>query len=181
MPDASSFEVRCLPLLPHLRRIAGRLCSRDDAHDLVQETMLRAARSWDSFCGDDPKPWLCRIMRNAFLNDYRARHRHERLFAKFQGDFVQACHARDLRAGEDMPSASVMAAIDQLQELGKVGERYREVVLRADLRGEKYKEIAASLDIPIGTVMSCLHRARRLLRAELADLARSEYGLSAQI
>jgi RNA polymerase sigma-70 factor (ECF subfamily) len=158
-----------------------RICrDPDTAKDLVQETLLRAMVAWDSFeQGSNLRAWLFRILTNAFINGYRKRRRHQRFAAERPGDALIALYGRDHDCTDDLDdelygnelSDEVRAA------LANLGPDYRDVVERADLRGEKYKDIAHALQLPIGTVMSRLFRARRALEAELTEYAARDYGI----
>ncbi|MGE0545433.1 MAG: sigma-70 family RNA polymerase sigma factor [Kofleriaceae bacterium] len=175
------FEVACLPHQAELYGVAMRI-SRDPnvAKDLVQETLLRAMVAWERFePGSNVRAWLFRILTNAFINGYRKRRRHQRFAVERPGDALTALYGRDQDHTDDLEetlladqlSDEVMAALDRL------GPEYRDVVERADLRGERYKDIADALHVPIGTVMSRLFRARRVLETELAGFARGDYGI----
>jgi len=176
-----AFEAACLPHQGELFGVAMRICrDPDTAKDLVQETLLRAMCAWDSFqTGSNLRAWLFRILTNAFINGYRKRRRHQRFATERPGDALAALYGRDQDCTEDLDAElfgdelcdEVKTALDRL------GPEYRDVVERADLRGEKYKDIADALDVPIGTVMSRLFRARRVLEAELAGFAARDYGI----
>lgn len=168
--------------MPHARALYGaamRLVrSPDDASDLVQETMFKAWRAFDSFeSGTNCKAWLFRILTNTFINSYRSKKRRPDeteldevedfyLYRRMGG--LEA--ARASRSAEDelmdwFSDDEVQAAIDSLPE------SYRLAVLLSDVEGLSYKEIAEDLDIPIGTVMSRLHRGRKALQKQLHDYA----------
>ena len=177
-----AFEAACLPHQAELFGVAMRICrDPDTAKDLVQETLLRAMCAWDSFQpGSNLRAWLFRILTNAFINGYRKRRRHQRFATERPGDALAALYGRDQDCTEDLEAElfgdelcdEVKTALDRL------GPEYRDVVERADLRGEKYKDIADALDVPIGTVMSRLFRARRVLETELSTYAREDYGIT---
>jgi RNA polymerase sigma-70 factor (ECF subfamily) len=177
----NAFEVACIPHQAELYGVAMRICrDPDTAKDLVQETLLRAMCAWDSFePGSNLRAWLFRILTNAFINGYRKRRRHQKFSNERPGDALIALYGRDQDRTDDLEeelcanelSDEVKGALDQL------GADYRDVVERADLRGEKYKDIADALHVPIGTVMSRLFRARRVLETELADFAARDYGI----
>ncbi|HVK78363.1 MAG TPA: sigma-70 family RNA polymerase sigma factor [Kofleriaceae bacterium] len=177
----SAFAAECLPLAGELQGTALRLTRNpDDARDLVQETLMRAMVAWSRFApGSNVRAWLYRILTNSFINGYRKRRRHQRFAAERPGDARMAVYGTaDDHTGdpttamtEDLLSDEVRAALDRL------GPDYREVVQRADLAGERYKDIADALDVPIGTVMSRLFRARRQLEADLEGYAARDWGL----
>jgi RNA polymerase sigma-70 factor (ECF subfamily) len=185
VPAASAahagFAAECLPLAGELQGAALRLTRNpDDARDLVQETLLRAMVAWSRFApGSNVRAWLYRILTNSFINGYRKRRRHQRFATERPGDARMAVygttedHTGDLAAAltEELLSDEVRAA------LARLGDDYREVVQRADLSGARYKDIADALDLPIGTVMSRLFRARRQLEGELREFAARDWGL----
>ncbi|MGN6693910.1 MAG: sigma-70 family RNA polymerase sigma factor [Aquihabitans sp.] len=149
-----------------------------DADDLVQETYLRAYRGFGGFQeGTNLKAWMYRILTNTYINSYRAKQRRpdetdldevEDLYLYRRLGGLEA--ARSGRSAEDelmdtFSEAEVKSAIEDLPE------NFRMAVLLADVEGFSYKEIAEILDIPIGTVMSRLHRGRKALQKALYDYA----------
>lgn len=152
--------------------------NRADAEDLVQETYLRAYRSYASFAeGTNLRAWLFRIMTNAHINRYRAKSRRPDetelddlddlyLYRKLGGTSQHGRSAED-ELMDMFSEAEVVAAVEALPE------NYRIAVLLADVEGFSYKEIAEILDIPMGTVMSRLHRGRKTLQQELYAYASS--------
>jgi RNA polymerase sigma-70 factor (ECF subfamily) len=170
-----------MPHQPELFGVAMRICrDPDTAKDLVQETLLRAMCAWDSFQpGSNLRAWLFRILTNAFINGYRKRRRHQRFAVERPGDALSALYGRDQDCTDDLAQALYGDELcDEVKTaLGRLGPEYRDVVERADLRGEKYKDIADALAVPIGTVMSRLFRARRVLEDELAEFAAKDYGI----
>ncbi len=176
----AEFEQIALPLLDSLYGTALHLTrDRKDAEDLVQETYLRAFRFFESFApGTNVKAWMYRILRNTFINRYRAaRARPEEVdFDKVEAAWESAVDETWLRARrlptpeeaalEGVLDEEVSAALDELPE------DYRAVVLLALVEDLTYKEVAEALSIPIGTVMSRLHRGRKLLQARLGEYAR---------
>jgi RNA polymerase sigma-70 factor (ECF subfamily) len=149
-----------------------------DAEDLVQETFLKAYRGFDGFKeGTNLKAWLYRILTNTYINAYRARQRRpaeseldevEDLFLYRRLGGLEAAQAS--RSAEDelmdlFTDAEIKEAIEDLPEA------FRLAVLLADVEGFSYKEIAEILDVPIGTVMSRLHRGRKGLEKRLYDFA----------
>jgi RNA polymerase sigma-70 factor (ECF subfamily) len=155
-----------------------------DAEDLVQETYLRAYRGFGGFeQGTNLKAWLYRILTNTFINSYRAKQRRpdeteldegENLYLYRRLGGLEAATAG--RSAEDelmdwFTDAEVKKAVEDLPE------NFRIPVLLADVEGFSYKEIAEILDVPIGTVMSRLHRGRKALQKELYEFA-SQRGLA---
>lgn len=175
------FEAQCVPHQPELYAVAMRLArDPDTAKDLVQETLLRAMVAWASFQpGSNLRAWLFRILTNAFINGYRKRRRHQRFAVERPGDALIALYGRDQDRTDDLDEVMVEGELcDEVKTaLDRLGPEYRDVVERADLRGEKYKDIADALHVPIGTVMSRLFRARRVLEVELAGFAARDYGI----
>lgn len=172
-----AFEAACVEHLDALYASALKL-TRDAtrAEELVQDTYLRALRAEDGFeWGTNLKAWLFRILTNTFINDYRHRI-HERRYAERAAveplyDEVLDRQAREHAAD---PEASLFTSFfrrDLERALDELPDEFRAVVVLADLQGFAYKEIADMLGCPIGTVMSRLHRGRRLLQRALVDYA----------
>ena len=129
--------------------------------------------------GSNLRAWLFRILTNSFINGYRKRRRHQRFATERPGDALAALYGRDQDHTDDLEETLFGDELsDEVQgALGKLGADYRDVVERADLKGQKYKDIADDLHVPIGTVMSRLFRARRVLETELATYAARDYGI----
>jgi RNA polymerase sigma-70 factor (ECF subfamily) len=176
------FERDVVPQLPGLYAAALRL-TRDptDAEDLVQETTLRAYRGFAGFQeGTNLRAWLYRILTNSFINNYRKKKREPvtvegpddvdewYLFDRLGASNVEP--SAETEVLDKIPDADVKSALEALPD------QFRVAVLLADVEGFSYKEIAEMLDIPIGTVMSRLHRGRRGLERALYDVAK-ERGL----
>lgn len=148
-----------------------------DAQDLVQETLLKAYRFIHSYQeGTNAKAWLFRILKNAFINEYRKRARQPDPI-----DYEEVVHY------QDREDASYSGYVDLRQEIfqGLMGDEvtialnhlpvdFRTVVLLCDIEGFTYEEIASIMDVPIGTVRSRLHRARNMLKEELKTYAASQ-------
>ena len=174
------FQRVALPHLGALYNLAASLTrNHRDAEDLVQETYLRAYRFFDSYTPDTQiKAWLFRILRNTFINRYRAQKvRPEEVdLERVEAGYERTVDAEFLRGHEPRsPEELVMANVldEELQQaLGALPEEYRTVVILALVEDLSYKEIAAALSIPLGTVMSRLHRGRRLLQASLLEYAK---------
>jgi RNA polymerase sigma-70 factor (ECF subfamily) len=134
---------------------------RADAEDVVQEAAIKAFQSLNRFDGREPKAWLFAIVRNEFYSLYRSRSR-----AQHQ----DIDEMTDLASPERTPEANVIAAADRDQvwsSLGKLPPEYREVLVLREFEGFSYREIADTSEIPIGTVMSRLARARAQLQNDL--------------
>jgi RNA polymerase sigma-70 factor (ECF subfamily) len=179
------FETEALRHLDALYRTALRMTrSEADAEDLVQETYIRAFRFRDQFTlGTNMKAWLFRILTNTFINTYRRKAAQPEV-TDLEGvdEFSLYRRMADDRAASSSPDpeAELLKGVvdtevtDALEELP---EKFRTTVL-LDVEGFSYKEIAEMLGIPIGTVMSRLHRGRKFLQKRLYDLAR-ERGIAA--
>ena len=177
------FERDVLPLLPSLYGGALRLTRNpQDAEDLVQETYLRAYRGFEGFReGTNLRAWMYRILTNTFINSYRKKQREPvtvsvsdedtpdwYLYDRIGSSVAQPSAESEVL--EQIPDEDVQRALEELPEV------FRMAVLLADVEGFSYKEIAEILDIPIGTVMSRLHRGRKALQRALWETVR-ERGL----
>ena len=175
------FERDAMPLMPNLYTAALRLTRNPtDAEDLVQEAFLRAYRGFGGFTeGTNLKAWLYRIVTNTFINSYRKKQREP---ATVSGDDIDEWYLYDRlgsRAVEASAETSVLESLpdeDVQRALDDLPETFRMAVWLADVEGFSYKEIAEVLDIPIGTVMSRLHRGRKALEKALWETVR-ERGL----
>jgi RNA polymerase sigma-70 factor (ECF subfamily) len=186
MADRAGFQAQAMQYAPQLYSAALRMTRRPaDAEDLVQETFLKAYRSFGTFEeGSNLRAWLYRILTNTYINMYRAKQRRPQ--ESDLGDVEDLYLYR--RIGSIEAAAASRSAEDQLFDLftddevkdalESLPENFRLPVLLADVQGFSYKEIAEMLDIPIGTVMSRLHRGRKAMQRALVDFAR-ERGLLA--
>ena len=145
-----------------------------DAEDLVQETMLRAYRFFDTFeAGTNCKAWLFRILTNVFRNRYREREREQEILDEAEsseanlGQFV----AERRRATPRRALLGRMVSADVEQALTAIPAEFRLAVVLADLEDFSYKEIAEIMDCPAGTVMSRLYRGRKMLQKLLYSYA----------
>jgi RNA polymerase sigma-70 factor (ECF subfamily) len=178
---SADFKTEVLPLRDELLAVALRYTrNRSDAEDLVQDTITRALGAWERFePGTNCRAWLFRILTNSFINGYRRRKRHRRFTDEKGEDTAIAMHG-ELSPRRADPSRAVVEEClgDQVSAaLDTLGPDYRQVVEMADLGGQRYKDIAKKLGVPIGTVMSRLFRARRQLESLLADYAAADYGI----
>jgi RNA polymerase sigma-70 factor (ECF subfamily) len=175
------FERDVVPLLSGLYSAALRMTRNpSDAEDLVQETYLRAYRGFSSFEeGTNLKAWMYRILTNTYINTYRKKQREPQMVS---GDDLEEWYLYD-KLGEaavepsaeatvieSLPEEEVKAALDSLPE------GFRMAVWLVDVEGFSYKEAADILEVPIGTVMSRLHRGRKALEKALWETVR-ERGL----
>lgn len=176
------FERDALPFLDQLYSASLRMTKNPtDAEDLVQETYVKAYAAFDSFAeGTNLRAWLFRILTNTFINNYRKGQRQP--FSESVDDLSDAqIHGIDARLPGGMRSAEVEALerigdAEVLAALADLPDDFRLAVYLADVEGFPYKEIAEIMDTPMGTVMSRLHRGRKLLRDALHGYAR-EHGL----
>ena len=170
------FEHEALPHTDALYRTALRFApSPADAEDLVQETLLKAYRAFDRFePGTNCRAWLFRILTNTGINEH---HRRGRRPVPVESEVIEAIAAAPSDEAVPVPSRGdwtvyASAFDDELTSaLEALPEPFRVVLVLAALEGFAYKEIAEVLDIPIGTVMSRLYRARRMLQATLGAYA----------
>ena len=177
---AAEFERAAIPHRDQLFAAALRFArNRADAEDLLQETYSRALAAWPRFqVGSNCRAWLFRILTNTFISGYRRKRRHDR-FAHESGDAcVTALYGEDFaRAGDPRDRLTDTLGDETVRALSELGADYLDVIIRADLRGARYRDIAAELEIPIGTVMSRLFRARRQLEERLRTFAAADYGI----
>jgi RNA polymerase sigma-70 factor (ECF subfamily) len=176
MADAARFEDEVVPLLPQLYSAALRLTRNPaDAEDVLQETLLRAYRGFGGFkAGTNLRAWLYRILTNTFINRYRQQSRQpvevelgelEDLYLyRRLGEQSGAARSAEEVALERFVDEDVKAAVEALPE------NFRIPVLLADVEGFSYKEIAEIMGVPIGTVMSRLHRGRKGLEKALWEI-----------
>jgi len=176
--EVDGFEVAAMPYLDALYNTAYRMArNAEDAEDLVQETYLKAYRSYDQFTpGTNLKAWLFKILKNTFINEYRKRQSKPVAsdFSEIEGSFES--QVREDSAGrirnpeEEILDTSFDEGVQDA--LDHLAPDYRMAVVLADLEGFSYKEIAEILEIPVGTVMSRLYRGRKQLEEALLLYAR---------
>ncbi len=180
MADQADFAEQAMPFMDALYSAALRMTRNPaDAEDLLQETYLRGFRGFGGFReGTNLKAWLYRILTNSYINTYRSKKRRPQetelddveelyLYRKLGGPASLVLG----RSAEDemldwVTDTEVKEAVESLPD------QYRMAVLLADVEGFAYREIAEILDVPIGTVMSRLHRGRKALQKELYEFAR---------
>jgi RNA polymerase sigma-70 factor (ECF subfamily) len=179
MADPSTFADAAMAYAQPLYAAALRMTRNPaDAADLVQETYLRAYRGYANFEeGTNLRAWLYRILTNTYINIYRARQRRpqetdladvEDLYMYRRLPLIETAVAN--RSAEDQ-LVDLIADDEVKQALEDLPENFRIPVLLADVEGFSYREIADMLDIPIGTVMSRLHRGRKAMQKALFDYA----------
>jgi RNA polymerase sigma-70 factor (ECF subfamily) len=164
---AESFETQAMPMFASLYNFAHWLTgNREEAEDLVQETYLKALKGFASFRqGTNLRAWMYRILRNAFLTSRTG------LSVKMTDPLDFGADAEALAATSDTPESLLVARVDQqavADALERLPAHFREVILLCDLEEMSYQEIAETIGIPIGTVMSRLSRARKSMRESLA-------------
>ncbi len=179
MADQATFADEAMEYAPQLFSAALRMTrNHADAEDLVQETYLKGFRSFHTFTeGTNLRAWLFRILTNTYINRYRAKQRRpdetdladvEDLYLyRRLGTLADGALGRSAEESlmEMLPDDEVKAALENLPDI------FRLPVVLADVEGFSYKEIAEMLDIPIGTVMSRLHRGRKALQRKLWNVA----------
>ncbi|MXW42929.1 MAG: sigma-70 family RNA polymerase sigma factor [Acidimicrobiia bacterium] len=181
MANQATFSDQAMIYMDQLYSAARRMTRNvADAEDLVQETYLRAYRGFSNFKeGTNLRAWLFRILTNAFINSYRSKQR--------KPQSVNLDHTEDLymhqKLGSNIQKALNISAEEVLMEsiteteivqaLESLPEEYRITVLLADVEGFAYKEVAEILEVPIGTVMSRLHRGRKTLQKRLSEFGKT--------
>jgi RNA polymerase sigma-70 factor (ECF subfamily) len=171
------FERDALPFLDQLYSAAMRMTKNPhDAQDLVQETFVKAFTSFHQYeDGTNLKAWLYRILTTTFINTYRKAQRQPRTTGEELQEWQAAeaaTHTSDKGRSAEMEALDHLPDSDVKDALAALPEDFRLAVYLADVEGFAYKEIAEIMDTPVGTVMSRLHRGRRILRESLQDYAR---------
>jgi RNA polymerase sigma-70 factor (ECF subfamily) len=181
MAEQATFADQAMPLMDGLYSAALRMTRNPaDAEDLVQETYLKAYRAFHTFQqGTNLKAWLYRILTNTYINTYRAKKRRPDetdleevedlyLYRRLGGlEGATAGRSAEEELLDHITDSEVKDALEALPE------QFRMAVLLADVEGFAYKEIAQILDIPIGTVMSRLHRGRKAMQKQLYEFGRA--------
>jgi RNA polymerase sigma-70 factor (ECF subfamily) len=178
MADQARFTEMAMEYMPALYSSALRMTRKPaDAEDLVQETYLKAYRGFGSYTeGTNLKAWLYRILTNTYINNYRAAQRRPEisdvedvedlyLYHHLGGGDGSLGRSAEDEALDRFTDDEVKAALESLPDT------FRMAVLLADVEGFSYKEIAEITDVPIGTVMSRIHRGRRALQKALLQFA----------
>jgi RNA polymerase sigma-70 factor (ECF subfamily) len=180
MADQARFADLAMPYMDALYSAALRMTRNPaDAEDLVQETYLRAYRGFGGFKdGTNLKAWLYKILTNTYINIYRAKKRRPQetdfddveefsLYRRMGGiEAADTERTPETEVLDAMPDEVVKEALESLPE------QFRMAVLLADVEGFSYKEIAEIMDVPVGTVMSRLHRGRKQLQRRLWEFGR---------
>jgi len=174
--DRVRFEEDALALSDQVYRVARHLVgSREEAEDLMQETYARAFRSWRSFRpGTNLRAWLLRILTNLNIDRGRKLQRTPDSQPLEEGDYFLYNKLEESVGDESPDEEKVVERLSQdnvVAALSAVPHDFRDVLVLVDLGDFSYADAAQILDIPIGTVMSRLHRGRRILKTQLADEA----------
>ena len=172
------FEEEALELSDQIYRVARRLVgSREEAEDLVQQTYERAFRAWRQFTpGTNLRAWLLRILTNLNIDRGRRQQRSPQTTSldTEAGDYFLYNKLESQVAEENPDEERVLERLSQdavVEALADVPHNFRDVVVLVDIGEFSYADAAQILDVPIGTVMSRLHRGRRILKKNLADSA----------
>jgi RNA polymerase sigma-70 factor (ECF subfamily) len=173
--DRVRFEEDALALADQVFRVARHLAgSREDAEELVQETYARAFRSWRSYTpGTNLRAWLLRILTNLNIDRGRRNRRAPQTTPLEANDYYLydklAAETDGGGAPDEERVVERLSQDDIVSALSAVPHDFRDVIVLVDIGDFSYQDAAQILDIPIGTVMSRLHRGRRILKRELAD------------
>jgi RNA polymerase sigma-70 factor (ECF subfamily) len=179
MADQAVFAEQAMQYAPQLYSAALRMTrNRADAEDLVQETYLKGYRSFHTFTeGTNLRAWLFRILTNTYINRYRAKQRRpdETDLADVEDLYlyrrINTLDNPSLGRSAEQSLMEMLPDDEVKQALEELPDNFRLPVILADVEGFSYKEIAEMLDIPIGTVMSRLHRGRKAMQKALHDYA----------
>jgi RNA polymerase sigma-70 factor (ECF subfamily) len=177
--DRVRFEEDALELSDQVYRVARRLVSsREEAEDLVQETYARAFRSWRSFTpGTNLRAWLLRILTNLNIDRGRRDQRAPDMQPLEEGDYYLYNRLEQATPDGNVDEERVVERLSQddiVNALSAVPHDFRDAIVLVDIGDFTYADAAQILDIPVGTVMSRLHRGRRILKRELAGKAVEE-------
>src|ERR671937_363051 len=171
--DRVRFDEEALDLADQVYRVARHLVgSREEAEDLVQETYARAFRSWRSFTpGTNLRAWLLRILTNLNIDRGRRLQRAPDTQPLEEGDYFLYNRLEETNDGQADEARVVdrLSQNDVVSALSEVPHDFRDVLVLVDIGDFTYADAAQILDIPVGTVMSRLHRARRILKRGMAD------------
>jgi RNA polymerase sigma-70 factor, ECF subfamily len=169
--DRVRFEEEALDLADQVYRVARRLVrTKEEAEDLMQETYARAFRSWRSYTpGTNLRAWLLRILTNLNIDRGRRQQRTPDMQPMEEGDYFLYNRLAETEGSDDDRVIERLSQDDIVTALAEVPHDFRDVIVLVDIGDFSYQEAAQILDIPIGTVMSRLHRGRRILKAELAE------------
>lgn len=177
MPDSrdAAFATHVIPEIEVLARVAVSLTrNHTDAEDLVQETLVRAYKAVDRFDGRHPRAWLLTILRNTNLNRVAKRTVEVVPRTEVARDAVERTPASEAGPEEQLMDRTFDAVVER--ELNGLPDRMRTVIEMVDMDSLSYQEAADALGIPVGTVMSRLHRARKRMRDSLVAAGVTAHG-----
>ncbi len=179
--DRVRFEEEALELADQVYRVARRMVSsREEAEDLMQETYARAFRSWRSFQpGTNLRAWLLRILTNLNIDRGRRVQRAPDIQPLEEGDYFLYNKLEESTQAPNPDEERVLERLSQddaVSALSAVPHDFRDAIVLVDIGDFSYNDAAQILDIPVGTVMSRLHRGRRILKRELAERAVTDGG-----
>jgi RNA polymerase sigma-70 factor, ECF subfamily len=177
MADQAQFSDLAMEYMPALYTAALRMTRNPaDAEDLVQETYLKAYRAFASFeSGTNLKAWLYRILTNTYINTYRAKQRRPDIADVEDVEELYLYHRLSGEQSASLGRSAEDEALDRFTDtdvkaaIESLPDSFRMAVLLADVEGFSYKEIAEITEVPIGTVMSRIHRGRKALQKALVD------------
>lgn len=171
------FDAELMPHVDSMYNFAYKLTlSKYDAHDLVQDTYLKAFRFINSFeRGTNAKAWLFKIMKNSFINDFRKKNKQPSKVDYQEVENIYNSEGTDENITVDLRTETMQDKIgdEVTNAINSLGTDFRMVIILCDLEGFTYEEMAKILDIPVGTVRSRLHRARNILKEKLHNYAQS--------
>ena len=174
----TDFEKEAVPHMNSVYNFALRMTGdADDADDLVQETFLKAFRFFDKFeRGTNCKAWLFRILKNSFINDYRKQTKEpDKVDYEDVQNFYETIKSDEINSSHYEHDAFTNLLDDEISKaIAELPEDFRTVIILNDIEGFSYEEIADFVDIPVGTVRSRLHRARKMLYSQLYDYAKEK-------
>ena len=174
----ADFEKEAIPHMTSVYNFALRLTGdTDDANDLVQETFLKAFRFFDKFeRGTNCKAWLFRILKNSFINDYRKQTKEpDKVGYEDVQNFYETIKTDDINFDHYEHDAFTNLLDDEISKaITELPEDFRTVIILSDIEGFTYEEISDFVDVPVGTVRSRLHRARKMLYSQLYDYAKNK-------
>jgi len=179
--DRVRFEEEALELSDQVYRVARRLVgSREEAEDLMQETYARAFRSWQSYTpGTNLRAWLLRILTNLNIDRGRRVQRSPDMQPLEEGDYFLYNRLEEATREPNPAEERVIERLSQddaVSALSAVPHDFRDAIVLVDIGDFSYNDAAQILDIPVRTVMSRLHRGRRILKQELAERAVTDGG-----
>lgn len=179
MVSKTYFEQTALVHLDFLYNLGLKITrNEDDAQDLVQETFLRAYRFFDKYePGTNCKAWLYRILKNTYINHYRKQHRRPMEVDFGAIEETQESQVEGTGGKPSDPEELLMNSLlreDVRQAFSQLPAGYREALALSLVAGYSYREIADMLGCPIGTIMSRIHRARKLMQKQLVHHAPSK-------